>query len=50
MKLTRRLPWPLAILLLVICLPLRAGDLFYLGKKNSRCAKAVGQPELPRND
>ncbi len=33
MKLTRRLLWPLAILLLVIGQPLRAGELFYLGEK-----------------
>ncbi|MBX9913556.1 MAG: hypothetical protein K2Y25_06635 [Pseudomonadaceae bacterium] len=33
MKLTRRLLWPLAILLLVISQTLRAGDLFYLGEK-----------------
>lgn len=33
MKLTRRLLWPLAILLLVVTLPLRAAELFYLGEK-----------------
>jgi hypothetical protein len=33
MTLTRRLLWPLAILLLVIGQPLRAGELFYLGEK-----------------
>lgn len=33
MKLTRRLLWPLAILLLVLSAPLRAAELFYLGEK-----------------
>jgi hypothetical protein len=33
MKLTRRLLWPLAILLLVLSTPLRAAELFYLGEK-----------------
>lgn len=33
MKLTRRLLWPLAILLLVVGTPLRAAELFYLGEK-----------------
>lgn len=33
MKLTRRLLWPLAILLLVFSQVSRAGDLFYLGEK-----------------
>lgn len=33
MKLTRRLLWPLAILLLVVTTPLRAAELFYLGEK-----------------
>ena len=33
MKLTRRLLWPLAILLLVVGAPLRAAELFYLGEK-----------------
>ncbi len=33
MKLTRRLLWPLAILLLVVTMPLRAAELFYLGEK-----------------
>lgn len=33
MKLTRRLFWPLAILLLVFSTPLRAAELFYLGEK-----------------
>ena len=33
MKLTRRLFWPLAILLLVFSQASRAGDLFYLGEK-----------------
>ena len=33
MKLTRRLLWPLAILLLVLSAPLRAAGLFYLGEK-----------------
>lgn len=33
MKLTRRLFWPLAILLLVVSHPLRAAELFYLGQK-----------------
>ena len=33
MKLTCRLLWPLAILLLVVTLPLRAAELFYLGEK-----------------
>ncbi|MDW3714624.1 MULTISPECIES: hypothetical protein [Pseudomonas] len=33
MKLSRRLPWPLAILLLVLALPASAAELFYLGQK-----------------
>lgn len=33
MKLSRRLPWPLAILLLVLALPAPAAELFYLGQK-----------------
>ena len=33
MKLTCRLLWPLAILLLVLSAPLRAAELFYLGEK-----------------
>ena len=33
MKLTRRLLWPLAILLLVLCAPVGAAELFYLGEK-----------------
>ena len=33
MKLTRRPLWPLAILLLVLCAPVGAAELFYLGEK-----------------
>lgn len=45
MTLSRRLPWPLAILLLVLCLPAGAADLYYLGQKLPDLQRPWGSPE-----